>query len=317
MSPHSVLKVAEATAGRATANGPDADWVWSRLGYGCALAAAGTAAGQVDAWQAGQEPCARPAPFRHRPPQAGTRRRLPVAGVVRQVRPRPGGVHGGHHRHLARQPAGRPAAGARWMTATASPTGSPWRSSSCAAATCWSSTRSTPSSGPPWSRPGGACCWTRPAAPTLRCAALDTEFGAAFGRVHDDVDASVRDACSATRFLSENYVSHLAYGRLGTSNPDTRRRPGPSRHWVVPRRWDAWLTARLFGLDDDRPGHRQAARHVRAPCSVAGNPLTDEPAVFRQIRPFLRAVISTGPEGRAISDIRAEPGPPAGGHRHQ
>ena len=36
--PRSVLTVAEATAGRTTPNGPGADWIWSRLGYGCALA---------------------------------------------------------------------------------------------------------------------------------------------------------------------------------------------------------------------------------------------------------------------------------------
>ena len=35
-------------------------------------------------------------------------------------------------------------------------------------------------------------------------------------------------------------------------------------------------------------------------------PLPEEPAVFRQIRPYLRAVISNGPQGRAITDIRAE-----------
>lgn len=58
MSPRSVLTVAEAAAGRTTPNGPDADWIWSRLGYGCALSAAATADKQVDAWQPGQEPCA-------------------------------------------------------------------------------------------------------------------------------------------------------------------------------------------------------------------------------------------------------------------
>ena len=113
MSPRSVLTVAETTANRTTPHGPGTDWTWSRLGYGCALTAAATTDAQVDAWQPGQEPCATLRPSDTRPEQARPRRRLPLAHVLRQVQPRTGSVHGGHHRHLARQPAHRPAAGPR------------------------------------------------------------------------------------------------------------------------------------------------------------------------------------------------------------
>ena len=96
MSPRSVLTVAEAAAGRTTQNGPGADWIWSRLGYGCALAGAATADKQVDAWQPGQEPC------RSLRRQDGSRRRRdPVAacpwrGSCGKFAPRPSRLHGEH-----------------------------------------------------------------------------------------------------------------------------------------------------------------------------------------------------------------------------
>jgi hypothetical protein len=302
MSPNSVLKVAEATAGRATANGPDADWVWSRLGYGCALAAAGTADGQVDAWQAGQEPCARlrrsDTPRRKRETVAACPWRASCGKFALARAACTAGIIVTSHANLLAGRLHAPVDDGHGVTDRVTVEELILRRSHVLVIDEVDSFQRTA-----LEQAGRGLLLDHAGRTDTPLRALDTEFGAAFGRLHADVDASVRDACSATRFLSENYVSHLAYGRLGTSNPDTRRRPGPSRHWVVPRRWDSWLTARLFGLDDTAPvTGRQLA--MFASLFSGGKPLEDEPAVFGQVRPFLRAVVSTGTEGQAISDIR-------------
>lgn len=303
MSPRSVLTVAETAASRTTPNGPGADWTWSRLGYGCALTAAATTDAQVDAWQPGQEPCAT-----LRPSGTGRRKRAPAAacpwrtscGKFNLARAAcTAGIIVTSHANLL---AGRlqvPVDDGHGITDRVTVEELILRRSHVLVIdeidTFQRSAIDQAGRGLLLDQAG------RTDTPLRR---LDAEFGAAFGRVHEEVDANVRDACFSTRFLSENYVSHLAYGRLGAAAPDTRRPRGPSRHWVVPRRWDAWLTARLFGLPEDAPVTDQQLAMFR---SLFGGepPLPGEPAVFRQLRPHLQAVISNGPQGRAITDIRA------------
>jgi hypothetical protein len=51
---------------------------------------------------------------------------------------------------------------------------------------------------------------------------LDTEFGAALGRVHRDVDSAVRDLMLHARFLAETYVASLYLGRIGPAGAQAR-----------------------------------------------------------------------------------------------
>lgn len=304
MSPRSVLTVAEAAAGRTTPNGPGADWIWSRLGYGCALAGAATADKQVDAWQPGQEPC------RSLRRQDGSRhRRDPVAacpwrgscGKFALARAAcTAGVIVTSHANLLAGRLQAPVDNGRGITDQVTVEELILRRSHVLVIDEIDSFQRTA-----LDHAGRGLLLDQAGQTDTPLRLLDGEFSAAFGRVHEDVDASVRDACSATRFLSENYVSHLHYGRLGPTTPDTRRPRGPSRHWVVPRRWDAWLTARLFGLDKETPVTDEQLKMFTSLFASGPGPEPDEPGFFRQLRPALRAVISSGPEGRAITDIRS------------
>ena len=304
MSPRSVLTVAETTASRATPHGPGTDWIWSRLGYGCALTAAATADAEVDAWQPGQEPCAtlRPSdsarskraravacPWRMSCGKFSLARAACTAGIIVTS-----------HANLLTGRLQVPVDDGRGVTDRVTVEELVLRRSHVLVIDEIDTFQRTAID-----QAGRGLLLDQAGRTDTPLRRLDTEFGAAFGRVHEEVDANVRDACFSTRFLSENYVSHLAYGRLGAAAPDARRPRGPSRHWVVPRRWDAWLTARLFGLSDKAPvTDEQLTMFVSL---FSGEPrLPEEPAIFRQIRPYLRAVISNGPQGRAITDIRTE-----------
>ena len=304
MSPRSVLTVAETTANRATPHGPGTDWTWSRLGYGCALTAAATAAAQVDAWQPGQEACAtlRPSdtgrrkharavacPWRRSCGKFSLARAACTAGIIVTS-----------HANLLTGRLQVPVDDGRGVTDRVTVEELVLRRSHVLVIDEIDTFQRTAID-----QAGRGLLLDQAGSTDTPLRRLDTEFGAAFGRVHEEVDANVRDACFSTRFLSENYVSHLAYGRLGAAAPDTRRPRGPSRHWVVPRRWDAWLTARLFGLPDKASVTDEQLAMFLSLFS-AEPPLPGEPAVFRQIRPYLRAVISNGPQSRAITDIRAE-----------
>jgi hypothetical protein len=304
MSPRSVLTVAEATAGRTTPNGPGADWIWSRLGYGCALAAAATADKQVDAWQAGQEPCTS-----LRRTDASRRRHDPVAacpwrgscGKFALGRAAcTAGIIVTSHANLLAGRLQAPVDNGHGITDQITVEELILRRSHVLVIDEIDSFQRTA-----LDQAGRGLLLDQAGRTDTPLRLLDTEFSAAFGRVHEDVDASVRDACSATRFLSENYVSHLAYGRLGSTAPDNGRSRGPSRHWVVPRRWDAWLTARLFGLDKETPVTDEQLKMFTSLFADGPVPQPEEPGFFRQLRPSLRAIISSGPEGRAISGIRA------------
>ena len=251
MSPRSVLTVAEAAAGRTTPNGP------APIGFG-----PGSATGAP--WPPPRPPTSKSMPGSPgRSPAAAAplwmpaaaarnRRRLPVARFLRQVRSRAGRLHGGHHRHLARQPARRPAPRTRGRRPRRHRPGH--RGGTHPAPQPRAGHRRgrlLPAHRPGPRRAGPAA---RPGRPNRHPAALlDTEFSAAFGRVHEDVDASVRDACSAPGFCRRT-TSATCTTAASAPHPRHARPPrGPSRHWVIPRRWDAWLTARLFGLDKETP----------------------------------------------------------------
>jgi hypothetical protein len=304
MSPRSMFTVAEASAHRAAPHGPDANWIWSKLGYGCALAAAATIDAQVDAWQPGQEPCAtlRPSagarlkrdrvaacPWRMSCDRFRLARTACTADIIVTS-----------HANLLVGRLQAPVDDGHGLTDRVTVEELVLRRSHVVVIDEIDTFQRTA-----LDQAGRGLVLDHAGDTDTILRRLDREFGAAFGRVHEEVDANVRDALALTRFLSENYVSHLAYGRLGAAAADRRRPRGPSRHWVVPRRWDAWLTAQLFGLDDGVPVTDEQLATFRS--LFAGETLfAGEPALFQQIRPYLRAVITNGFGGRTINDVRAE-----------
>ncbi|MFE6904246.1 hypothetical protein ACFVFJ_46960 [Streptomyces sp. NPDC057717] len=98
--------------------------------------------------------------------------------------------------------------------------------------------------------------------PLLR---LDGELIQAFGRVRPALDESMRNTLMRTRWLAETYTSHLAYGNLGPSDRnDTKKRkggrnskksgrPGQERRWIIPQRWDGWISTQLRSLIANDP----------------------------------------------------------------
>ncbi|MGA4838884.1 hypothetical protein [Streptomyces sp. G45] len=297
VSPRSLIEVAETAAARVTEEGPDADWIWQRFGYGCALAAVAGADDGVDRWQPGSEPCAK-----LRKPSRG-RKDTTVAcpwrtscGRYRAVRqactadvivtshanlllgvlqaPVEDG-YGGDDRLTVEELLLRRCqivvidevdvfqsiaidnAGRNLVLDHAGRTNTPLRK-------------------------------------------FDQDFAAAFGRLQDEVDAGVRDAYFTLRYLSETYVSHLTYERLGATTPAKGRRPrGPGRYWMVPQRWDNWLTARLFGLEDEKVDTQQLAQ-FHSLFLGEGTPAPDEPAVFRHARRHLASVVTGGTGGVSL-----------------
>ena len=322
MSPRSVFTVAETSAHRMTPHGPDTGWIWSRLGYGCALAAAASTEAQVDAWQPGQEPCAslRPSgaarlkrdrvvacPWRMSCDKFALARAACSAGIIVTS-----------HANLLLGRLQVPVDDGHGVTDGVTVEELVLRRSHMVVIDEIDSFQRTA-----LDQAGRGLILDRAGGTDTLLRRFDAEFGAAFGRVHEDVDANVRNACLLTRFLSETYVSHLAYGRLGASTADRRRPRGPSRHWVVPRRWDAWLTARLLGLDPRLTRDRRAARHVPVPVRRR------DPAGRRARRiPADQALPARGHHQRLRrQDHHRRPGrarpPPGGdcharpGHRHQ
>lgn len=90
---------------------------------------------------------------------------------------------------------------------------------------------------------------------------LDGQFIQAFGRVRPALDESMRNTLMRTRWLAETYTSHLAHGTLGPSDQSGKKkartkrsgRPEQERRWILPQRWDGWISTQLRALfaDDD------------------------------------------------------------------
>lgn len=327
-SPRSRIKVAEeiAETGAETATrtptgtGPDADWAWDRFGYGCALAAVATGAGGVDGWVPGNEPCAKlrePRPARTRTrtfacPWRTTcgRFRASRAACTADV------IVTSHVNLLLgvvqtpvrddRRRDGRPGPDERSGVGDGSGVDDRLSVEELLLRRCqilvidevdmFQRTAIE--------QAGRGLLLDQAGHTTTHLRALDEDFGAAFGRLHDDVDANVRDAYFGLRYLSENYVSHLAYERLGPARgPKERRRQGPGRAWILPRRRDNWLTAHLFGVEPDQVTDEQSAA-FRSLFDGRVPPRQDEPAGFDAARRQLNLVAGTGFAGATIRDAR-------------
>ncbi|MEW2634729.1 hypothetical protein AB0903_24570 [Streptomyces sp. NPDC048389] len=80
---------------------------------------------------------------------------------------------------------------------------------------------------------------------------VDTQLVSAFGRLPAALEERTRSNVSECRRLAETYTMHLSRGDLTLSDqlPDEpghkRRKSEGSRRWIVPQRWDGWLTRHL------------------------------------------------------------------------
>ncbi|MFH8618494.1 hypothetical protein ACH4E8_25990 [Streptomyces sp. NPDC017979] len=301
VSPRSLIKVAGTAATRVSESGPDTDWIWRRFGYGCALSAVASTENGVDAWQPGREPCS-------------ALRRTDRRGRARTVAC-PWRTSCGRFR-AARQACTADVIVTSHQNLLSGVLQTPVEDGNGA------NDRLTveelvlrrcqlvvideidvfqqvaiESAGRGLVLDHGGSTNT----PLRR---LDQDFGAAFGRLHDEVDASVRDAYFGLRYLSENYVSHLAYERLGAAPPaGGRRHRGPARSWMVPRRWDNWLTGKVFGVEPSEVSLEQVTM-LRSLFLEEQSPLPGEPTGFGDVREHLAQVVTVGTGGQAVAAAR-------------
>ncbi|MGK5545913.1 hypothetical protein ACSNOH_14430 [Streptomyces sp. URMC 127] len=82
---------------------------------------------------------------------------------------------------------------------------------------------------------------------------LDSQFIQAFGRIRPALDESMRNTLMRTRWLAESYAGHLAHGTLAPSLRKQKKtggkkrttRPDRDKRWIIPQRWDGWLSTQL------------------------------------------------------------------------
>ncbi|WP_134731103.1 hypothetical protein [Amycolatopsis nivea] len=300
-SPRSRIDVAETVTAHPDGRGPDRDWVWDRFGYGCALAAVATSSEAVDSWVPGREPCAslhdpRPdaitktyaCPWRASCGRFSASRAACTADVIVTSHanlllgvlqtPVDDG-YGGNDRLSVEELLLR-----RCQIVVIDEVDEFQQ-------------QAIEHSGR-----GLVLDEARQTATPLR--RLDTDFAGVHGALHDEVDANVRDAFFGLRYLSENYVSHLTYQRLGAARPRKgKRKYGPGRAWIVPRRHDSWLMEKLFATDAANiTEEQQTAFTTLFPGEP--EPSSDAPAKFKAARRQLDRLIGSGTAGAAIADAR-------------
>ncbi|MFI0418822.1 hypothetical protein [Spongiactinospora sp. 9N601] len=302
VSPRAMIKVAE-TATRISPSLYDPDWVWERFGYGCALAATATNESGIDGWQPGREPCAK---LRRRRPRG--RRDETVAcpwrttcGRYRAVRDAcSADIIVTSHANLMRGVLQAPVDDG--CGANDRLTVEELILRRCQVIVIDEVDRFQQAA---IEQSGRDLVLDHAGRTNTPLRNFDADFGAAFGRLHGDVDANVRDAYFQLRYLSETYVSHLAYERIGAVSPAKQRRPhGPRRGWIVPRRWDNWLAAKLFDVQPDAVSPPQMAM-FRSLFLDEAPVLPGEPQPFEKARTSLASVVTSGSGGTAISAARA------------
>ncbi|MEU6644576.1 hypothetical protein ABZ863_18755 [Saccharomonospora sp. NPDC046836] len=292
VSPRSMFTVAKSVTS------PPHGWTWHQFGYGCALAAAATTDESVDTWAPGSEPCTTlRAPKKRRVDEDRTvacpfrqscgRYRLVRAALTADVIVT---SHANLHLGMLQFPVDDGLGETDRMSVEELVLR---RSHVVVIDEVDDFQRGT------ISQAGRSLILDEAGKLDTPLRKLDIEFGAAFGRVRAQVDASVRDAFHTIRYLSELYVSHLAYGRIGSPEPGVRRR------WTVPGRWDHWLTARLFGLDDEKvEGHQVAMFESLFPGPRFGAQ-PDEPQHFEQMRPLIEGLTAAGSSGGTVATVRS------------
>ena len=292
ISPRSMMDVARMVTG------PPAEWVWRQFGYGCALAAAASTDEAVDTWTPGKEPCT----SLQQPRKRGDGDRTvacpfrTTCGRYRLVRAAlSADVIVTSHANLHLGVLQFPVDDGLGVTDRMSVEELVMRRSHVVVIDEVDEfQRGT------ISQAGRGLVLDEAGNIDTQLRRLDNEFGAAFGRVRAQVDASVRDSYHAIRYLSENYVSHLAYGRIGEPAPGVQRR------WTVPRRWDAWLTARLFGMTDEDIAPEQVVVFQSLFPGRDCHPHAGEPGFFPAMRPLLELLTTAGSGAGTVASVRAE-----------
>lgn len=94
----------------------------------------------------------------------------------------------------------------------------------------------------------------RATTPPLR--QLDGELNDASGRVDSSVEHTVRAATAQARYLAENYTGHLSEGEFRRHRRGRKNGHPMLERWLLPRKWDGWLAATLFGLADGEQPQR-------------------------------------------------------------
>jgi hypothetical protein len=304
VSPRALIKVAETAAARATEDGPHVDWIWQRFGYGCALAAVAGSDDGVDRWQPGSEPCAKlrkPSPRRRRNATVSCPWRT-TCGRYRAVRQAcTADVIVTSHANLLLGVLQTPVDDGYGGNDRLSVEELLLRRCPIVVIDEVDVFQSTAID-----QAGRALVLDQAGRTNTPLRNFDQDFAAAFGRLKDEVDASVRDAYFSLRYLSENYVSHLTYERLGAATPAKGRRPrGPGRYWMVPQGWDSWLTARLFGLGKtEEVSEKQLAMFRSLFLGEKEQPHDDEPEAFEEARRHLASAVTGGSGGLSLSAAR-------------
>lgn len=76
---------------------------------------------------------------------------------------------------------------------------------------------------------------------------LHDQFSVRAGALMYELERYIHPKITQARFLAESYVSNAAHGRIAQRGPNERNRQQLARRrLIIPRRWDAWCTARLW-----------------------------------------------------------------------
>ncbi|MEV4173837.1 hypothetical protein [Nonomuraea sp. NPDC049709] len=301
VSPRSMLKVAD-TALPTSSSSPRADWVWERFGYGCGLAAVATTESGIDGWRPGSEPCAklrRPRPLRKRPETVACPWRT-TCGRYRQVRAAcSADIIVTSHANLLLGILQTPVDDGSGPNDRVTVEELIMRR--CQVVVIDEVDRFQRTA---IDQSGRGLLLDYGGRINTPLREFDSDFGTAFGRLHSDIDATVRDAYFGLRYLSETYVSHISYQRIGAISPSRKARPrGPRRYWIIPRRWDNWLTAKIFDIEPEEVTWRHMAM-FRSLFFGERDPLPGEPSEFGKVRDRLAAVVTGGSGGSAIKAAR-------------
>ncbi|MFI6547224.1 hypothetical protein ACIBO9_28660 [Streptomyces prunicolor] len=151
---------------------------------------------------------------------------------------------------------------------------------------------------------------------------LDGQFIQAFGRVRPALDESMRNTLMRTRWLAETYTSHLAHGTLGPSDQSGKKktrggrsgRPAQERRWILPQRWDGWVSTQLRALfaDDDEQVTSQerpfspdpAERGLFAALYERRIKLAALPEHLHPVAELMRDVIDPDGDAGSLSQVR-------------
>ncbi|MGW0521874.1 hypothetical protein [Crossiella sp. NPDC003009] len=301
-SPRSRIHVATEASSRVSGTGPDIDWIWDRFGYGCALSAVATSDGAVDGWIPGREPCAT---LRSHVPKAKARavacpwrttcgrfqasRAACTADVIVTT-----------HGNLLLGVLQTPVYDGYVVNDRLSVEELVLRRCQVVVIDEVDSFQRTAID-----QAGRGLVLDQAGHTRTPLRALDEDFGAAFGKLLDEVDANVRDAYFNLRYLSENYVSHLSYERLGPARRSKKpRKPGPGRAWIVPRHRDNWLAARLFNVNPDDQVSEDQMRAFLSLFSGSASSAPNEPDGYPEARRQIELAVRTGAAGTAIPQAR-------------